>query len=324
MTAKTYRVGPFPAGMTNRAPDFALKLPMGAGHLLRDALNVDITTEGSVKTRKGYTRALAAADGHSLWAPPSGAYALYCDAGAVYRLDVSDGSLTKTLIAPGMGVLAPVRYAQVNEAVYFTDTVSARTYHPTPGPTADWGSAQATQVGDRQLVPMPPGSAIAHHGGRLLVAVGQALIYSEPFTPHLRDPARGFEMFPAPITCISAVERGVVVVADKTYWVAGGFPAQEVRAVLEYGAPAQQPVLRPDGSAQWMSARGVAVCSKDGEIKNVQEERMALQVAGEAATFFRESDGTRTVVVSLPEPGSLAAGVGSYAQARIVRKDTTA
>jgi hypothetical protein len=116
----------------------------------------------------------------------------------------------------------------------------------------------------------------------------------------------------------------VVVVADKTYWVAGGFPAQEVRAILEYGAPAQQPVLRPDGSAQWMSARGVVTCSKDGEIKNVQEERMALQVAGEAATFFRESDGTRTVVVSLPEPGSLAAGVGSYAQARIVRKDTTA
>ena len=323
MTAKTYRVGPFPAGMTNRAPDFALKLPMGAGHLLRDALNVDVTAEGSVKTRKGYTQALAAADGHSLWSPPSGAYALYCDAGAVYRLDVSGSSLTKTLIAPGMGVLAPVRYAQVNEAVYFTDSVSARTYHPTPGPTADWGSAQATQVGDRQLVPMPPGSAIAHHGGRLLVAVGQALIYSEPFTPHLRDPARGFEMFPAPITCIAAVERGVVVVADKTYWVAGGFPAQEVRAVLEYGAPAQQPVLRPDGSVQWMSARGVAVCSKDGEIKNVQEERMALQVAGEAATFFRESDGTRAVVVSLPEPGSLAAGVGSYAQARIVRKDTT-
>lgn len=323
MTAKTYRVGPFPAGMTNRAPGFALKLPMEAGHLLRDALNVDITAEGSVKTRKGYTRALAAADGHSLWAPPTGTYALYCDAGAVYRLDVSGGSLTKTLIAPGMGVLAPVRYAQVNEAVYFTDAVSARTYHPAPGPTADWGSAQATQVGDRQLVPVPPGSAIAHHGARLLVAVGQALIYSEPFTPHLRDPARGFEMFPAPIACIAAVERGVVVVADKTYWVAGGFPAQEVRAVLEYGAPAQQPVARPDGSVQWMSARGVVTCSKDGEIKNVQEERMALQVAGEAATFFRESDGTRTVVVSLPEPGSLAAGVGSYAQARIVRKDAT-
>ena len=61
MTAKTYRVGPFPAGMTNRAPDFALKLPMGAGHLLRDALNVDVTAEGSVKTRKG----LAATAGES-------------------------------------------------------------------------------------------------------------------------------------------------------------------------------------------------------------------------------------------------------------------
>ena len=222
--------------MDNRAPDFKLELPDGAGHLLRDALNVDVTTQGTVKTRAGYELIQAGNDCHSLWAPLEGGYALYVDDGNLYRIDT-----TKALIASGFGNATPVRYAQVYEAVYFTDGLRAGSYHPSNGPTPQWASATATTIGDQQLVPMPAGQHIAHHAGRLLVAVGSAVIYSEPFTPHLRDPARGFEMFPAPITCIVAVERGVVVVADKTYWVAGGFPAQEVRAVLEYGAPAQQP-----------------------------------------------------------------------------------
>ena len=36
--------------MDNRAPDYKLSLPDG-GHLLRDALNVDVTAQGTVKTR---------------------------------------------------------------------------------------------------------------------------------------------------------------------------------------------------------------------------------------------------------------------------------
>ena len=38
----TQRLGPFPLGMDNRVPDYQLKLPDDSGHLLRDALNVDI------------------------------------------------------------------------------------------------------------------------------------------------------------------------------------------------------------------------------------------------------------------------------------------
>lgn len=319
----TQRLGPFPRGMDNRAPDFGLALPQGAGHLLRDALNVDVTAGGSVKTRAGYAMAQAGSDCHSLWSPLGADFALYCDAGVIYRIDAADGAATRTAVASGFGAITLMRYAEVYEAIYFTDGVRAGSYHPSAGPTPAWGSAVAQTVGDQDLVPMPPGSNLAYHNARLLVAVGSALIYSEPFTPHLRDAARGFELFPAPITCVAAVEAGVFVVADKTYFIAGGFPAQTVRAVLPYGGPSQQAGYRPDGGAHWMSTRGIVACSKDGEITNLQDKHIAIEVSGAAATLMREADGTRAIVAALTEHGSFAAGIGTWAQARIIRKGQT-
>ena len=151
-------------------------------------------------------------------------------------------------------------------------------------------------------------------------ALGSALIFSEPFTPNLRDEARGFELFPATITCLAAVEGGVFVVADKTYFIAGGFPAQAVRAVLDYGAPDQQAGYRDDGGAHWLSSSGVVVVAANGDIKNIQEDHMALSIGGAAATLWREADGMRAIVAALSEHGDTGAGVGSYAQARIISK----
>lgn len=315
---KTQSIGPFPAGMDNRAPDYKLSLPDG-GHLLRDALNVDIGPTGAVKTRSGYVRTATTSDGHSLWAPLSGQFALYADGGTIYRLDASGASLP---VATGFGYTGKVRYAEVNEAVYFTDGLHVGSYHPRPGPTPAWSGAASLYVGEQPLVSMPPGGHVAYHGGRLLVALGSALIFSEPFTPNLRDEARGFELFPATITCLAAVEGGVFVVADKTYFIAGGFPAQAVRAVLDYGAPDQQPSYRKDGSAHWMSERGLVSCTRAGEIANLQEAHVALRAQGTAATLMREADGMQTLVAALGEAGNTGAGVGSYAQARIVKKGT--
>lgn len=317
--AEPKHIGPFPRGMDNRRPDFKLALGReeGGGHLLRDALNVDVTAQGTVKTRAGYVLAQAGSDCHSLWSPVEGGYALYVDDGNLYRIDSA-----KTLVAGGFGNVTPVRYAQVYEAVYFTDGLRVGSYHPITGPTPKWASTTATDIGDQVLVPMTAGQHIAHHAGRLLVAVGSAVIYSEPFTPNLRDESKGFELFPAPITCLVAVEGGVFVVADKTYFIAGGFPAQAVRAVLDYGAPDQQPSYRDDGGAHWMSARGVVSCTAVGELSNLQEAHVAMSVEGSAATLMRESDGMRSIVAALTEQGNLGAGVGSYAQARIGKKGT--
>lgn len=317
-------IGPFRLGMDNRAPDYKLGLSreQGGGHLLRDALNVDVAAQGIIKTRAGYALAESGVDCHSGWQPLDGSYGLYCDSGDIFRIDVDeDGSTTRTQIATGYGRVTPVVYAEVNESVYFTDGIRVGSYHPVAGPTPRWLDGVPRMVGDIQLALMPAGSSIAHQGGRLLVAVGNALIYSEPFTQNLRNEARGFEIFPGPITCIAAVEAGVFVVSDKTYYMPGGLPAQSLRAVLPYGAPSQMAGYRDDGGAHWMSAKGIMSVNAAGEISNLQEQHVAMSVKGASATLYREADGMHAIVAALSTPSSAAAGVGSYAQARIVRKD---
>ena len=77
------------------------------------------------------------------------------------------------------------------------------------------------------------------------------------------------------------------------------------------------------GGAHWMSTRGIVACSKDGEITNLQDKHIAIEVSGAAATLMREADGTRAIVAALTEHGSFAAGIGTWAQARIIRKGQT-
>jgi hypothetical protein len=323
-TKPPQRIGPFPLGMDNRAPDFSLALPENAGHLLRDALNVDVTPRGSLKTRKGQTLAQDGTDCHSAWAPIGGAYGLFCDAGTIYRMDVAaNGTITRTAVAQGFGFSTPVRYAQVNEAVYFTDSLRGGSYHPRPGPTPAWADAVGGTVGERVLAPMPPGSCIAHGAGRLLVAVGALLIYSEPFDPSRRSVSAGYELLPEPITCVVHVDGGTfVTTASATYFAAGGFPAQTLREVLAYGAPEQQPGYRQDGGAHWMSAEGIVSCNRMGELANLQDEHIAMSVTGAAATLWREADGMQSIVAALSSPSDVGAGVGTYMQARLVKKET--
>ena len=90
MSSTPKPIGPFPLGMDNRAPDFKLGLPEGAGHLLRDALNVDVTAQGSLKTRAGYALAEQGLDCHSGWSPLDGSYGLYCDSGDIFRIEYRD------------------------------------------------------------------------------------------------------------------------------------------------------------------------------------------------------------------------------------------
>lgn len=321
---KPITIGPFPLGMDNRVADTDMALADG-GHLLRDAFNVDITASGKPKTRTGQTEALALADGHSLWAPVGGAYGLYCNAGTIYRFDVAqDGSIiASTAVATGFGHTTPVRYAQVNEAIYFTDGLRVGSYHPRTGPTPAWADAVGGTVKEKLLAPMPAGSCIAHGAGRLLVAVGALLVFSEPFEPSLRSLSAGYELFPDTITCVAAVEGGVFVATEQaTYFAPGGFPSQSLQEVLAYGAPAQQPGYRQDGGAHWMSAEGIVSCNKAGELANLQDEHIAMSVTGEAATLWREHDGMQSIVAALSSPSSTSAGIGTYMQARLVKKET--
>lgn len=100
----------FPAGLDNRSRETAL--PEGT---LRDCVNMDVTREGTLLTRKGL-RLLTAGDFHSFYSPPHGRFALVVKDGNLCRWDGS----TFTVLRAANG-LRRMSYASLNDEVFFSD-----------------------------------------------------------------------------------------------------------------------------------------------------------------------------------------------------------
>lgn len=172
------------------------------------------------------------------------------------------------------------------------------------------------------LDPMPAGSIVRFANGRLLVALGNMLVYSEPFMPGLWRVSKNYIPFPAPITVIEPSGSGVFVAADKTYWLAGEITQAGLQQVLPYGAVPQsggRDPTRPDAPF-WVSERGLVFGAADGSVKNVQEDQLALAGGSAGATVWRERNGQRHTLTSTQDPGHTVAGFGGRFDAEIIRK----
>ncbi len=172
------------------------------------------------------------------------------------------------------------------------------------------------------LEPMPAGAIVRWCNGRLLVAVGSLLIYSEPFMPGLYRPSKNYIPFPKPITVLETCGSGVFVAADKTYWLGGEITAAALAEVLPYGG-----VLRSGGTDPsapntcfWISDRGLVYGAAHGTVRNVQEDQLALAGGAAGATVLREQDGQKHVLAAVQDPGRTLASFGGRFDAEIIRK----
>ena len=303
--------------MDNRAPDYEMRLPENAGHLLRDALNVDTTTAGHIRRREGFERMFVGTSCHSLWSPPTHEYALYVDGTQMFRIGHNG---VKSVLAGGMVPGRRVSYAYINGAVFASDGARKWTFFA-PGGMPAWGDGAGTVLQGRALQPVPAGQHVCFHVNRFYSASGDTIFVSEPFAPHLYDPATGFERFPGRITMLAATEGGVYLGADATYFIPGGFPGERVQLV----AP-EPPVEWSDthdtdsDTVFWMSPRGLMRGTPSGEVQALQEQRVEVARALSGATAVRNRDGIRSIISVLSEPDLTQAAASSFINARLVRK----
>jgi len=182
------------------------------------------------------------------------------------------------------------------------------------------GAQAATQF----MVPMPAGQIMRYFGGRLHVAAGSTLWYSNIYSPALCTPTKGYVQFPAPITVFEPCEDGCYLVADATYWLAGDIASATAQKVS-----AARGVLGTGGRSTvaqqcfWMSDKGLVAGSPGGAIKLLQDQNVVVDSAQVGATLFREADGQRQLVSSLFGGDGSTAAASSYMDAEVVRKGTT-
>ena len=95
----TVQVGPWPKGINNRAPDYAV--PEGT---VRNAVDVDLTMDGRARRRQGYARIVTALDPHSLYTSPVGTF--FAAQGTLSKLN--DDDATTAVLAGVVGACVSV------------------------------------------------------------------------------------------------------------------------------------------------------------------------------------------------------------------------
>jgi hypothetical protein len=133
-----------------------------------------------------------------------------------------------------------------------------------------------------------------------------------------------FLTFPADVTLMAGVADGLYIVADNTYFLSGGDPAQfQPRIVLPYGGAAGslQRVPNTPEAWVWYSDRGIVTAGNSGQVKSLQEAQLSLDAAGSGATLFLEQDGQQQIIsLSVPRDHRTSAAAQGFVDMEVRRK----
>jgi len=175
---------------------------------------------------------------------------------------------------------------------------------------------------------MPAGQAMAFAAGRLLVARGNVLYWSEPHRYGVTRPASSFVQLAAPISMIAPTQDGVYVGtldakgAGEVVFLAGfDFGNQPYRPVTPYGAyPGTLTDMPHTMQMVWASPQGFVVADNSGQITNISFDKMAFPQASRGGSLIREQNGIRQIITSLEPVGSENPfAVSDYAEAEIIK-----
>lgn len=218
--------------------------------------------------------------------------------GGVSTLSVSelasDGAIRVTLPAATTGATHVRLYvSQLNGTA-----VGRYGQYATGTATADITSMATTGTGsDASIEPLPAGTRLFWHMGRLCSVTGKRIYYSEPFRPGYMKPTNYID-FEANVSVAIGNQMGAYVVADKTRWFPNDFEAKEgvVLDQLPYGAiPGTEFEFKEAKKVGWMGAYGFVVGDEQGQVSEpMKGEVNATLPASGVSTLFDE-DGFRRV-----------------------------
>ena len=172
------------------------------------------------------------------------------------------------------------------------------------------------------VYPPPAGDIIRSYKGRMYVASGPYVSYSDPFEPdHFR--VDNTLQFPGDVQVMEPVENGIFFATDKNTFFYGGVPDDgfQVADALPYGAIFGTGITLPDQEGvMWQSQRGLIMGANDGSVKNLQEENVATESGTSGAMLVRRQDGIKQAIAVINNPQASSLSASSFIEAEIIRR----
>ena len=166
--------------------------------------------------------------------------------------------------------------------------------------------------------PMPPGQIIEYYKGKLYIAHGNELWFSEPHRYGLTIPSKNFFYFPDRITVCVAVDNGIYVVSDKTYFITFSKTEEATMKEVSQNKAVEGTSLKIPGSsfgfefesdlAYWFSEEGAVVGLPNGQIHNLTDDVLAVSdnTSKVGTSLQREYNGIKQIISSMPKGGEVS------------------
>ena len=173
--------------------------------------------------------------------------------------------------------------------------------------------------------PPPFGVLLAYFNGRIFIvdAADPTIVWHTEANAYGHVKLRkNYYKFEAPVTMIVAVDDGLYVASEQTWFIAGAGSAEaSQRLVLESGAVFGSAASIPDTTdAIWMSDRGAVIGKSSGVVEVLSGKQVSTGGMIDAAAMVREQNSIRQYVVVGSGSEASALQAGSYAEAEIIRQ----
>lgn len=186
------------------------------------------------------------------------------------------------------------------------------------------------------LEAMPPGNIVRGGHGRLWVARGNELFWSEPLRYGMYNRAKNRMRFQAPIDLVEPIGDGTggagvfVAAGNHTYWYGDADPAKWSQAVSAHVGAIPGSSVTVEGTVLglaspapvlvWLSRSGKFVVGAPGGSINEIKNSAVVDTAESAAVLVREDQGDTFLTASLRSPTKHALAVSDVAVAHVVSR----
>lgn len=213
-------IGPWSKGIVNTLPE--TEMPIDA---LTDAVNVDLLPNGLPVTRTAW-ESVYNGSVHSFFVHNGRSYGV---------VDTSAGELTESGFVGMDAVDGAVHWATLNGEVIYT--TPSGVYRLGKGLITDGLNSDEYDLDD-QLSQLPGGHWGEYWNGRLVVARGSSLLFSEPLRFGAHNPKKGYIQLESRIEWFAPLEEGIYVgLKDKVIFLRGTSPL-EMKLEIAAGASA--------------------------------------------------------------------------------------
>ena len=271
--------------------DYTPKL--GVSHLA-EAYNVDYDFTGAISRRLGVEDSGVTGNCHSFyWA---GGQCVFVKDNV---LSILAEDLSVTSVKTGLASGKRVSYFQVGDAIVYMNGVTGgvirnKTYYAYTKPPLTHYPDQTREYDDP-----PVGHIVCFFAGRMWIAVGSTLWYSEPYSLNLFRLATNYINLPGRITMVAPVLKGLFVsTTSRLYFFAGTNPSQMHQSTVAHYPAIEGTAAEVDGIAvgsgqisplpmqMFTTTNGICLGTSEGQLVNLTYDTLEYPSATEGNAVY--------------------------------------